>query len=156
MCVCVYIILCCCFGGGGGGFVVFFCCCLSICVCLCMCVCVCACMCVSVCLCVVMSISMLQLISSQNIDIFGFQEVRLDVDLEPHLTESQVTQLSHYLPDYQVVCWIYSMCISQPWCLYVQYVYQPCSHCVSICTVCVSASHCVSMYSMCISQPWCT
>jgi len=36
---------------------------------------------------------------SQNTDVFGFQEVRLEVSAE---TQNQISQLSHYLPGYQV------------------------------------------------------
>ncbi len=46
-----------------------------------------------------------QLIRAEEVDIFGFQEVRLDVGQVEWETECQVCQLSRYLPEYQVcVC----------------------------------------------------
>ena len=46
--------------------------------------------------------SLLQLISSQDIAIFGIQEVRLHVNWPPSSSDCQVCQLAHYLPGYQV------------------------------------------------------
>lgn len=49
------------------------------------------------------SLSDLQLITAENVDIFGFQEMRLDVGWMEAETECQACRLSSYLPEYQVV-----------------------------------------------------